>query len=151
MPFLRTLDHNPPLRIAYVVLSILAVQPVWAQKELSCPSTIDVVETLAAVPGWQSAPASAKHKFERTSILNGKSGAQEYDLAPDDEKQDHGRVTQVWHLTSYRSMNIFLRCHYSGTELVLSKDIPAQFQSCSLTFTIDKAGNITGSSSFACR
>jgi hypothetical protein len=147
----RTLDHNSPLRIASVVVAILTAQPLCAQTELSCPSTIDVVETAAPVSGWQSASATAKHKFERISIYNGKNGGQEYDLAPDDEKQDHGRVTQVWHLTGYRTMNIFLRCRYAGTELVLSKDIPAHFQNCTLSFTMDKSGNIGGTSSFTCR
>jgi hypothetical protein len=148
---LSMLDHNSRLHIAAVVLAILAAQPVCAQTELNCPSTIDVVETAAPVSGWQSGRAVAKHKFERTSILNGKNGGQEYDLAPDGEKQDHGRVTQIWHLAGYRNMNIFLRCRYAGTQLVMSKDIPAHFQNCTLSFTIDKSGNITGTSSFACR
>lgn len=145
------LDHNLRPRIASVVLAILAAQPVCAQTELSCPSTIDVVETTAPVSGWQSGSATTKHKFERTSMLNGTNGGQEYDLAPDDEKQDHGRITQVWHLADYRSMNIFLRCRYAGTDLVLSKDIPAHFQNCTLTFSMDKSGHITGTSSFTCR
>jgi hypothetical protein len=151
VPSPLTVDHNSLLRIASVVLAILGAQPACGQTELSCPSTIDVVETAALVSGWQSGSATAKHKFERTSILNGKNGGREYDLAPDDEKQDHSRVTQIWHLAGYRSMNIFLRCHYAGTQLVLSKDIPAHFQNCTLSFTMDKSGNIAGTSSFACR
>ena len=147
----RTLDHNSPLRIASVVVAILTAQPLCAQTELSCPSAIDVVETAAPVSGWQSASVTAKHRFERISIYNGKNGVQEYDLAPDDEKQDHGRVTEVWHLADYRTMNIFLRCRYAGTELVLSKDIPVHFQNCTLSFAMDKSGNIGGTSSFTCR
>ena len=103
--------------------------------DVTCPATI----------------GQAKHPFDRVSIYNGKSGGQEYDLAPDDEKQVRGKVTQSWFLKDYRSMNIFLRCRYQGTEEVFSKDIPANIATCTFVFDIDRKGNITGGRSFACR
>ena len=92
-----------------------------------------------------------KHPFDRISIYNGRQGGQEYELAPDDEKKVGAKVTQSWFLKDYRSMNIFLRCRYQGTEAVTSKDIPSNIQTCTFAFDISPKGEITGGRSFACR
>lgn len=94
---------------------------------------------------------NAGHPFDRVSIYNGKQGGQEYELAPDDEKKVRTKVTQSWFLKDYRSMNIFLRCRYQGTEMVIAKDIPANLQTCVFVFDISSKGEITGGRSFACR
>ena len=94
---------------------------------------------------------NAGHPFDRVSIFNGKQGGREYDLAPDDEKKAGAKVTQSWFLKDYRSMNIFLRCRYQGTEATISTDIPAKFQTCTFVFDISPKGEITGGRSFACR
>ena len=94
---------------------------------------------------------NAGHPFDRVSIFNGKQGGREYDLAPDDEKSARGKITQTWFLKDYRSMNIFLRCRYQGTEMVTSTDIPANIQTCTFTFDISRNGKITGGRSFACK
>jgi hypothetical protein len=95
--------------------------------------------------------ANAGHPFDRVSIYNGKQGGQEYELAPDDEKKVGAKVTQSWFLKDYRTMNIFLRCRYQGTEMVIAKDIPANVQTCTFAFDISPKGEITGGRSFACR
>jgi hypothetical protein len=103
------------------------------QSTLTCPAT------------------NAGHPFDRVSIYNGKPGGQEYELAPDDEKKVRGKVTQPWFLKDYRTMNIFLRCRYQGTEMAIFKDIPANIQTCTFAFDISPKGDITGGRSFACR
>lgn len=144
------------LRIAYLGLSIFISGPVCAQEKaraapLSCPANIEVTETAFAVSGWKIADAKANRTFERISIYNGTNGASEFELAPDDQKEEHGRVTQTWYLRGYRSMNMFLRCRYRDTQVVLSKDIPEGLEACVFAFTSDKSGKITGASSFVCR
>ena len=94
---------------------------------------------------------TAGHPFDRVSIYNGKQGGQEYELAPDDEKKVRTKVTQSWFLKDYRTMNIFLRCRYQGTEMVIAKDIPANVQTCTFSFDISPKGEITGGRSFGCR
>jgi hypothetical protein len=153
---ISSVDSYSRLSFAFVALALLMARPISSdnavhEKTLSCPATIDVGETATAVSGWQASNRVVKRKFERVSIYNGKNGGQEFDLAPDNEKQEHGRITQIWRLSGYRSMNIFLRCRYSGTEAVLSRDIPAGFETCTFVFSLDKSGNITATSSFACR
>ena len=94
---------------------------------------------------------NAGHPFDRISIYNGKQGGQEYELAPDDDKKVGVKVTQSWLLKDYRSMNIFLRCRYQGTEAVIARDIPANFQTCTFKFDISPKGAISGGRSFSCR
>ena len=116
-----------------VCASLFGALVLLGQNAITCPAT------------------NAGRPFDRVSIFNGKQGGQEYDLAPDDEKKVGTKVTQSWFLKDYRSMNIFLRCRYQGTEMVVSKDIPANIQTCTFAFDISPKGEITGGRSFACR
>jgi hypothetical protein len=119
--------------VVIVSASFLGALVLPGQNTITCPAT------------------TAGHPFDRVSIFNGKQGGQEYELAPDDEKKVREKVTQTWILKDYRSMNIFLRCRYQGTEMVISKDIPANVQTCTFAFDISPKGEITGGRSFACR
>jgi hypothetical protein len=85
------------------------------------------------------------------SVYNSKSGGQEYDLAPDDEKRQENRITQTWMLKGYRSMNIFLRCRYRGTSAVLTMGLAVRIESCVLRFTADNQGRVSGESDMECR
>jgi len=121
---------------------------------LICVSLASAAFLSAQTPVKVTCPATigqAKKPFDRISIYNGKQGGQEYELAPDDDKKVRGKVTQSWSLKDYRSMNIFLRCRYQGTEAVLAQDIPTNVQTCTFTFEIDRKGTITGGRNFACR
>ena len=122
-----------------------------AAATLSCPESIKVTETAVPIGGWKAAPAQVEHAFERVSIYNGQAGGQEFDLAPDDEKQSGGKTIQTWNLKNYRSMNIFLRCRYHDTTATLHMDAPANLTSCVLTFTLDKKGVFLDKSSLICR
>ena len=118
---------------------------------LSCPALIEVTESAKPTPGWSAVPVTKSRAFERVSIYNGEPGGKEYDLAPDDEKQEGSKVTQTWNLKGYRTMNLFLRCRYHDTQAVLQMDIPAKLETCTLKFTLDKKGSIVGQSEARCR
>jgi hypothetical protein len=119
--------------LQFVCVTVLSALVLHGQNAITCPA------------------ANAGHPFDRASIFNGKQGGQEYELAPDDGKKVRARVTQSWFLKDYRTMNIFVRCRYQGTEMVISKDIPANIQTCTFAFDISPKGDITGGRSFACR
>ncbi len=140
--------------MAFIALGAVAAGSLGAQEEgitsLSCPVTIDVRETVTPLTGWQASPANATHTFERLSIYNGRSGGKEFELAPDDEKKQGGQITQTWRLAGYRDMNIFVRCRYRGTELVLSRDVPKRFDICVFTFDTNNVGKIKGHPTFSC-
>ena len=122
-----------------------------ASKEIVCPAILEVNESILPIPGWNTTPARQQHKFERISIFNGTPGDKEFELAPDDEKQQGTRVTQTWSLKDYRTMNIFLRCRYHDTPVVVYKDLPAEIRTCTLRFSTDKKGTIIGQSDMICR
>ncbi|MGD0772241.1 MAG: STY0301 family protein [Candidatus Solibacter sp.] len=106
----------------------------------------------AQAPAPLTCPATlAAHEFERINIYNGKPGGEEYDLAPDDQKEAGRKVTQMWFLKDYRTMPIFVRCRYHGTTAVTTLDVPAKYQKCTLTFEMDSKNAIVGKSEFSCK
>lgn len=75
-----------------------AAQDGMSNHELNCPATVNVTETPTVGGKWQAGNATSKRTFERISIYNGQPGGNEFELAPDDQKQVRNHVTQVWHL-----------------------------------------------------
>jgi hypothetical protein len=125
------------------LLLLLALPDVLAAQTptaLTCPATLT-----------PSGAAGAAREFERINIYNGKSGGEEYDLAPDDQTEAGRKITQTWFLKDYRSMPIFVRCRYRGTTAVTTVDVPAKYQKCTFSFEMDKKNAIAGKSEFSCR
>jgi hypothetical protein len=129
-----------------VALAILTAAAAWAQskaaaKPFACPAVITVSSTASAPAGWRAAaPAAHEYKFLRINIYNGTPGKQEYDLAPDSQKQDGKRVTQTWDLAAYRDSNLFVRCRYEGTSATLESDLPLPLKTCVFSF-VNAGGN----------
>jgi hypothetical protein len=109
---------------------------------LTCPATL-------TPPG--ATGQGVVHEFERINLYNGKPGGEEYDLAPDDQTEAGRKVTQMWFLKDYRTLPIFVRCRYHGTNAVTTLDVPAKYQKCTLTFEMDKKNTIVGKSEFSCK
>jgi hypothetical protein len=121
------------------------------QSTLSCPAAIKVTETVSTVDGWKGGSTTVERSFERVSIYNGKDGDKEYDLAPDDQKEQGKKIVQKWNLKGYRTMNIFMRCRYRDTSAVLSRDLPPDLQTCTFAFEMDAKGNFMGKPVFGCK
>ena len=122
-----------------------------ARPALSCPATVKITETAVSIDGWKGSSATVERSFERISIYNGTDGGQEYDLAPDDQKEQGKNIIQTWNLKGYRQMNIFMRCRYKDTSAVLSMDLPASLQTCTFSFISDAKGKIAGKPVVSCR
>jgi hypothetical protein len=137
--------------LVLVQLAPVYGQPAKAALPVVCPATITVNESVAPVLGWMVTASKTQHAFERISVYNGKSGGEEYDLAPDNEKRQGNRIAQVWMLKGYRTMNIFLRCRYRDTSAVLTMDLPPRLETCALRFTADTQGRVAGESDMECR
>ncbi len=139
------------LILTFTIAAAAQAQPKPVTTPLTCPETIKVSETATPIANWKTANGQSEHAFERVSIYNGTPGAQEYDLAPDDEKNTAGKIIQTWNLKDYRAMNLFLRCRYHDTSATLFMDAPAIYTTCTFTFTLDKKGNFLGKSNLLCR
>jgi hypothetical protein len=116
-----------------------------------CPANITVAETTAPLPNWSVAPAKTQHSFERISVYNVGAGNQEFDLAPDDQKEKGKKITQTWNVKDYRSLRVFMRCRYSGTSVVLLRELPPEVTTCTLQFAYVAGGIVAGESSMECR
>jgi hypothetical protein len=116
-----------------------------------CPANIAVEETTASVPGWSVTPAKSQHSFERISVYNVGADGQEFDLAPDDQKEKGKKITQTWNVKDYRSLKVVMRCRYSDTSVVLLHELPPNVTACTLRFTNAANGIVAGESSMECR
>lgn len=101
---------------------------------LRCPERIEITEQVSPIKGWEGHSAQVERRFERVSIYNGQPRGQEFELAPENQQEVQGRVSQTWNLKGYRSMNIFVRCRYSDTRVILVADIPSYDETCSFNF-----------------
>jgi hypothetical protein len=151
-----SIEHLLVLALSSCSLACSAFSHAKAQQRQSstvvvCPASIDVTESVVPTPGWSVGSAKQQRRFERISIYNGRVGGREFELAPDDQKEEGNRITQTWSLKGYRTMNIFLRCRYHDTSAVLYMDLPPETQTCSLRFVADKRGTIVGQSDMTCR
>jgi hypothetical protein len=136
---------------AILSASVAWAQPKAAARPFTCPAVITVASTTTGPPGWRAeAPAAQAYKFLRINIYNGTPGKEEYDLAPDSQKQDGKRISQTWDLAAYRDSNLFVRCRYEGISATLVSDLLLPLKTCVFTF-VNAGGNqpIT-SPGFAC-
>lgn len=136
-------------------LAFLASATGYAQQKqpsnsVVCPANITVEESAAPAPSWSVAPAKSQHSFERISVYNVGADNQEFDLAPDDQKEKGAKITQTWKVKDYRSLKVFMRCRYSGTSVVLLRELPPDVTACTLQFTNTANGIVAGESSMDC-
>jgi len=122
-----------------VIVGFLLVTVAAGAQTLSCPATLSAT----APAGWtaEGKPAAGAHEFERISVYN-KDAHGEYDLAPDDERKEGGKIVQTWKLTGYRELPLYLRCRYHGTDRTVTRELPAALKTCEFRFQLDKKGNI---------
>jgi len=111
-----------------------------------------VSEIADGQPSFQAEPTpKMQHRFLRPSLYNGTPGKEEYELAPDDEQIQGKRVTQTWKASSYRDMNLFVRCRYSSTAATVVANLPAQFKTCTFRFQNTGGNQPIADPSFECR
>jgi hypothetical protein len=149
------MSSNDLWRIALATLLCLACAAMLSSQtaapaRFTCPSTIAIAETPSVQPPWHAEAARSDHSFQRPSIYNGQPGGQEYDLAPDDEKNQGRQVHQTWDLSGYRSMNLFVRCRYNGTAATLVSNLATQLKTCSFSFRNVEGNQPVASPSFEC-
>jgi hypothetical protein len=123
----------------------------FASNVLTCPATLLVEESASPPSGWNAVSATAKRGFERISIYQRSPEGEEFDLAPDEQKQTTTNTSQVWNLPTDRSMPIFLRCRYRNSAVVLETKISLALHKCTLDYVHNARGMISGASEVQCR
>src|ERR1700722_2352861 len=104
IPFMSLSDRQRiPSWFSVMLALVLTAPAAIAQKndarhEVSCPPSIRVTETVAAVHGWKGSTMSEERAFDSVSVYNGEDGGKEYDLAPDDQQQRGKKTIATWNL-----------------------------------------------------
>src|ERR1700743_331943 len=91
-----------------------------------CPPTLKVNQQLAEpIPGWAASPDGVPNQLSGVTFFGGPP-EQKASLAPDKET----KTDSTWYFTKPS----WLACHYSGTSLMLTKQLPKGTHSCTVTF-----------------
>lgn len=135
------------VQVLVVAAVLLSATLCCAQSQpITCPAQVSG----AAPQGWTGPNADKAAPFERVSVFNRDKDGKNYDLAPDDEKDQGSHITQVWELTDYRDLPLLLRCRYKGTEATLTRELPAELKTCTFTYTAGKHGEVVAKPSVKC-
>ena len=140
--------------IRHAILAAIAavlLAPALSAQAFSCPATLTVTEQPQGPAGWTGPAVKSEHAFQTASILNGTPGKEEYDLRPDDEATKGKTALMTWDLKAYRTMPLFVRCHYFDTKATVTATIPASVAKCTVTIEMTANGTIVGKSTMKCQ
>lgn len=101
--------------------------------QVQCPAKIEVKEQIAAaVAGWTPASDDLPHRFAGLTFFDGKPG-EKASLAPDSESKANGKLVSTWKFVS-GDRGLWVACHYAGTAVTLTRELPASVRACTVTF-----------------
>jgi hypothetical protein len=112
-------------------MTLVLIQPARADDFASCPAKISVDRQKLSTPvaGWSVIPSNPQpHALQGVTFYDG-DPADKADLAPDSSK----RGQQTWAFAA-QAKPYWLTCHYSGTTVVIGRQLPKQTKSCTVTF-----------------
>ena len=118
-----------------------------------CPATL----TAKGVPGWtlDGKVGAGTHAFAAITIYNKDPKAEAAGfpaiLAPDDEKADGNKVVQTWNLKDYRDLPIMLVCQYRNTKATLTRELPAELQTCVFRFELTRNAQLLAKPEVKCQ
>ena len=108
-----------------------------------CPKSISVTQTADKVPdGWTAGQDKSPIQLSALTFYDGPPD-QEASLAYDSWTKRSGLAYAVWHFTPNSGSGTWLSCHFAGTNVVLSKKLPASTSECTVTYDpkVTIAGN----------
>ncbi len=119
-----------------------------------CPVTLTVAESVTAPPNYEGVASKMSHAFAGVSLFDGPP-AERALLAPDAEKAKGARLTARWTFPSTRTRTLSLVCHYADTSATLSRPVPFEIETCSISHLWDERTGIAEHPavppSFVCR
>jgi len=122
-----------PLSYCFMAIAI-AVSTLSAADAVHCPPAIAVKQQLAApVPGWSVGSDGMPHQLAGLTFFDGKP-EDKASLAPDKNVAIKGKNVASWTFDG-SARPIWVACQYSGTNVVLTRELPKSTRSCSITYT----------------
>ena len=122
---------RPSHLLLSAAMSLAFLQLAQAEDFASCPAKISVDRQKLSTPvaGWSVIPRDVQpHALQGVTFYDG-DPAEKADLAPDSSK----RGQQTWEFAA-QTKPYWLTCHYSGTTVVIGRQLPKQTKSCTVTF-----------------
>ena len=115
-----------------------------------CPESVQIEDKLSApVAGWTADRSSEPHRLAGITLFDGKP-ALRASLVGDDQVGPGSSSVTTWTLA--RNRDYWLSCSYAGTNVTLTREIPADLRYCSATYSkIVRIAGLPELTRFACR
>jgi hypothetical protein len=122
-------------RSVVVIACVLPGAAAASSTAVRCPDSVSVEQRATAVEnGWESGADAVPHRLARVTFFAGPP-AQRASLVPSDKPGGKQRTMATWDLPAGESY--WLSCGYARTNVVLSRRLPAEIRSCTVTYAND--------------
>ncbi|WP_442681597.1 STY0301 family protein [Sphingomonas sp. ASY06-1R] len=118
---LGPIDAAPPLR---------AVAPTPRPITLTCPAHLSTTQSAPAVPNWESYRSTKGRQLNSFGFYDGPV-AGDAELAPSDGTKRDKIKTSIYSFEGHLQP-IHFACRYRGTDIILSRPLPARIRQCSI-------------------
>jgi hypothetical protein len=120
--------------LLYPVAALLLCVASFAADTVTCPTTIDVNQQLAAtVPGWTAMLDDAPHQLAGITFYDGPP-QEKASLAYDKMTKAAAKQIAKWSFSPEASRQIWISCNYAGTSVQLAKSLPPKTSACEVTY-----------------
>jgi hypothetical protein len=123
------------MKNSHVLFVLLLLTPhARAAEPTSCPDSITVQQQLkTSVEGWKSTLDDTPSRLAQITFYDGNPD-EKASLIPDRTSKSGGKETSIWNFNFKTAGGIWLACGYSGTSVVLIRQLPPKTASCSVTY-----------------
>ncbi len=120
----------------FMTLTIAACT-VSAADVIRCPPTIAVKQQLVTrVPGWAVMSEEIPHLLAGLTFFDGKP-EEKASLVPDKQAGVNGKTVASWTFVA-SGRPIWVACHYSSTDVVLTRELPKNIRTCAITYATNE-------------
>jgi hypothetical protein len=106
----------------------------FASDATLCPAKIDVHQQLATpVSGWTPTTDDTPNQLAGITFYDG-TPQEKASLVYDDMKKAGGKQVATWSFTPGSGRQTWVACSYSGTNIQMTKALPASARSCEVTY-----------------
>jgi len=106
----------------------------FAAENVSCPESITTRQELtSAASGWAPLLNDAPHSLAGITFYDGPP-AENASLAYDQIRHGNSEDLATWSFGKHEDRRIWLVCSYSGTAVELSRTLPVQIITCSVSY-----------------
>jgi hypothetical protein len=123
-----------PAILISAICAVLSSTACAASESTNCPDIVDVRQQLTtSVDGWKPILDDTPHRLAGITFYDGPP-EEKASLVNDQTTQAAGKETATWHFSSRADRPIWIACGYAGTAVVLTRMLPPNTNTCSVTY-----------------